>query len=145
MVFVIVVHMGLIVLLSINLSSDEKPPMPMAKKHKIINAVAVDAKLYDERERQKKLAAEKKIADKKAAEKKRLEEKKKAAERQADYNKKEEIAWGSQIRSYTLHPYQMVKDHRTEHETGNTQAVLDGDLDGFIEAYLRQNVGGDGN
>ncbi|MBI4730742.1 MAG: peptide chain release factor 2 [Chloroflexi bacterium] len=51
-----------------------------------------------------------------------------------EYTKAE---WGSQIRSYVLHPYQMVKDHRTEHETGNTQAVLDGDLDSFMEAYLR--------
>lgn len=53
-----------------------------------------------------------------------------------EYTKAE---WGSQIRSYVLHPYQMVKDHRTEHQTGNTQAVLDGDLDAFMEAYLRQS------
>jgi len=54
-----------------------------------------------------------------------------------EYTKAE---WGSQIRSYVLHPYQMVKDHRTEYETGNTQAVLDGDLDALMESYLRQNA-----
>jgi peptide chain release factor 2 len=52
-----------------------------------------------------------------------------------EYTKAE---WGSQIRSYVIHPYQMVKDHRTEHETGNTQAVFDGNLDEFMEAYLRK-------
>jgi len=53
-----------------------------------------------------------------------------------EYTKAE---WGSQIRSYVLHPYQMVKDHRTEYESGNTQAILDGDLDEFMEAYLRHS------
>ena len=52
-----------------------------------------------------------------------------------------DAGWGSQIRSYVLHPYKMVKDHRTDYESGNTQAVLDGRLDDFMEAYLKQHVG----
>lgn len=51
-----------------------------------------------------------------------------------------EVGWGSQIRSYVLHPYKMVKDHRTKHEVGNAEAVLTGDLDGFIAAYLHSKV-----
>ena len=64
-----------------------------------------------------------------------------AAERDAEmsklYGEKGEIAWGNQIRSYVVHPYQMVKDHRTNTEKGNVQAVFDGDIDEFMEAYLR--------
>jgi peptide chain release factor 2 len=51
-----------------------------------------------------------------------------------------EIAWGSQIRSYVFHPYSLVKDHRTNYEVGNVYAVMDGELDGFIESYLKQNI-----
>ena len=54
---------------------------------------------------------------------------------------KKRIEWGSQIRSYVLHPYKMVKDLRTGHETGNVQAVLDGDLKGFIKSYLMEFAG----
>lgn len=68
------------------------------------------------------------------AELQREEQERQMAELRGEYVKAE---WGSQIRSYVLHPYQMVKDHRTEFEVGNAQAVLDGDLDGFMEAYLR--------
>ncbi|MBT4560375.1 MAG: peptide chain release factor 2 [Planctomycetes bacterium] len=69
-----------------------------------------------------------------------MRERERDADTKAMYGSKGEIAWGSQIRSYVLHPYQMVKDHRTTHETGNTQAVLDGDLDAFVEEYLRSKA-----
>ncbi|MEI6631021.1 MAG: peptide chain release factor 2 [bacterium] len=82
-------------------------------KNKQVSLKVLKAKLY-ERERQKKV---KKI--------------------ESAYEAKKEIAWGSQIRSYVLHPYSMVKDHRTDYETGNSQAVLDGKIDNFIEAYLK--------
>ena len=54
------------------------------------------------------------------------------------------MGWGSQIRSYVLQPYQLVKDLRTDHEVGNVTGVLDGDLDGFMEAYLRWKRAGAG-
>jgi len=66
---------------------------------------------------------------------KQAEQDEKISELRGEYTKAE---WGSQIRSYVLHPYQLVKDHRTDFEMGNTQAVLDGDIDSFIEAYLRK-------
>jgi peptide chain release factor 2 len=65
-----------------------------------------------------------------------LEERKRREELEKFSKDKKEIAWGSQIRSYVLHPYQLVKDHRTGIEIGNTNAVLDGAIDEFIEAYL---------
>jgi peptide chain release factor 2 len=69
---------------------------------------------------------------------------KREAEAEAQQSEKTDIGWGHQIRSYVLHPYQMVKDLRTEVETGNTQAVLDGDLDRFLEASLAGHVAGQG-
>ena len=82
-------------------------------KNKQVSLKILKAKLY-ERERQKKV--------------KNIE---------SAYEAKKEIAWGSQIRSYVLQPYSMVKDHRTGCETGNSQAVLDGKIDSFLEAYLK--------
>ena len=59
-----------------------------------------------------------------------------------EYGQKQKIEWGSQIRSYVMHPYSMVKDHRTEAETGNVQKVMDGDIEMFIEAYLKMKPEG---
>ena len=70
----------------------------------------------------------------------RLEEQKRDAELAKLYGEKGEIAWGNQIRSYFLQPYQLVKDHRTGHEQTDPAAVLDGKIDGFIAAYLRHRV-----
>ncbi len=66
-----------------------------------------------------------------------LEQQKRDAEMAKIYSDKGQIAWGNQIRSYVLQPYQLVKDHRTDFQTGDVDAVLDGELDGFIESYMR--------
>ncbi len=71
-----------------------------------------------------------------------LEQQKRDAELARQYGAKGEIAWGNQIRSYVLQPYQMVKDHRTNFQTGNVEAVLDGQIDAFLEAYLRHRAKG---
>ncbi|MEK9197509.1 peptide chain release factor 2 [Ureibacillus sp. 179-F W5.1 NHS] len=70
-----------------------------------------------------------------------LEIEKQQAELAAIRGEQKEIGWGSQIRSYVFHPYSMVKDHRTNFETGNVQGVMDGDLDDFINAFLRSRIG----
>lgn len=65
-----------------------------------------------------------------------LEMKKRREEQDKQEKGKKSIEWGSQIRSYVLHPYQKVKDHRTSHETSDVNGVLDGDIESFIRAYL---------
>ena len=62
--------------------------------------------------------------------------KRREAAKNAVNSGKKKIEWGSQIRSYVFHPYKMIKDHRTDYEVGNVQPVMDGELDGFIKAYL---------
>jgi peptide chain release factor 2 len=71
-----------------------------------------------------------------------LQEEEREAEIARERGATQDIGFGSQIRSYVLHPYQLVKDHRTDYEVGNTQGVLDGDLDGFIRAYLLARAAG---
>jgi peptide chain release factor 2 len=73
-----------------------------------------------------------------------LQEEQREAELARERGAAQDIGFGSQIRSYVLHPYQLVKDHRTDFEVGNTQSVLDGALDGFIRAYLLAKAAGDG-
>jgi peptide chain release factor 2 len=66
-----------------------------------------------------------------------MEQQKRDAELAKLYSNKGQIAWGNQIRSYVLQPYQLAKDHRTDCQTGNVNAVLDGDIEEFIDSYLR--------
>ena len=79
-----------------------------------------------------------KILRSKLVERKMMEQQEKLQELRGEQS---EIAWGSQIRSYVFCPYTMVKDHRTDVEVGNVQAVMDGEIDPFIEAYLRSQKG----
>src|SRR5205085_11201727 len=74
-----------------------------------------------------------------------LEERKRREELAREKGEAQDVAWGSQIRSYVLHPYTMVKDHRTNFEMGDIQRVLDGDLDGFVRAELLRRAGMDGD
>ncbi|MFC1646093.1 peptide chain release factor 2 [Candidatus Omnitrophota bacterium] len=69
-----------------------------------------------------------------------LERREQEAKVSKEYSQKQRIEWGSQIRSYVMHPYSMVKDHRTGYESGNVQAVMDGQIDDFIHAYLKKMV-----
>jgi peptide chain release factor 2 len=69
-----------------------------------------------------------------------LQERKRAEELAAERGERAEVGWGSQIRSYTLHPSQRVKDHRTGHEVGDAQRVLDGDIDGFVREFLLKSA-----
>ena len=71
-----------------------------------------------------------------------LEERKRREEIAKERGEAQDVNFGSQIRSYVLHPYTMVKDHRTDEEMGDANRVLDGDLDGFVRAYLLQQAKG---
>jgi len=71
-----------------------------------------------------------------------IEQQKREDQAAAQAASKTQIAWGNQIRSYVLNPYRLVKDLRTSHQNGNVDAVLDGDLDAFVEAYLLAAAGG---
>lgn len=95
------------------------------------------AQCQNERSQHKNRAFAMRVLKAQLLERKRQEQEKKLVELRGEQT---EIAWGHQIRSYVLHPYQMVKDHRTEHETSNTSAMLDGEIDDFLEAFLRYDM-----
>jgi peptide chain release factor 2 len=91
----------------------------------------------NERSQHKNKASAMTVLKARIYERKMKEERARIAKRRGE---KMENAWGSQIRSYVLHPYNMIKDHRTQEETSNSQAVLDGDLDRFMEAFLQKSA-----
>lgn len=97
----------------------------------------VVAQCQNERSQMKNKATAMKILKARLYEKEREEQQ---VQKQKLEDTKLDVAWGSQIRSYIFQPYTMVKDHRTKEETGNIQAVLDGDIDRFLRAYLLQNA-----
>ena len=92
-----------------------------------------------ERSQIKNRASAERILRAKLLDKRRLEQEQAVADLRGD---QQDIGWGSQIRSYVFHPYSMVKDHRTKYETGNVQAVMDGDITGFMEAWLKAKAAG---
>jgi len=96
------------------------------------------AQCQNERSQHQNRAVAMRVVKARLLERRRAEQEKKLAELRGEQT---EIAWGHQIRSYVLHPYQMVKDHRTGHETARASAVLEGELDGFLEAFLRYDLG----
>ena len=98
-------------------------------------ATGIVVQCQNERSQHKNRSRALKILRARLLELRREEEEKKQSE---IYREQKEIAWGNQIRSYVLQPYRMVKDHRTQYESGNVDAVLDGCLDPFMEAYLRK-------
>ncbi len=97
----------------------------------------ITAQCQDERSQHRNKAAALKVMRSRLFEHQRREQMEKFAERREEKGK---ISWGNQIRSYVYHPYSLVKDHRTGTETGNVQAVMDGDIDRFIRAYLQKTV-----
>ena len=97
----------------------------------------IAAQSQNERSQHQNRAAALRVLKARLLAQKRAEQEQKLAELRGEQT---EIAWGHQIRSYVLHPYQMVKDHRTEHETGSATAVLEGGINEFLEAYLRYDL-----
>lgn len=98
-------------------------------------ATGIVAQCQNERSQHQNKEVAMNILKAKLYELKRREQEEKSSK---EYTQKQKIEWGSQIRSYVMHPYNMVKDHRTEYETGNVQAVMDGQIDNFIHAYLKK-------